>query len=403
MIVTRLNNCAAAAPPGLPGRLAIAALVGTLAVAAIGCEKKDQAPAETKPVAVPVAVMEVETTDVLADVARLHGKTEPNRVVDVASEVAGRVEDIRVEEGQTVRCEDADCVLVQLNTDLLQAQYDRYKSEAGFNQRDYERLQEAYKRGVATQTEVDQARMRAESFRALMDSAAAELERSTIRPPIDGLVNEIPIEEGEYLQPGSPVVQIVDLDVIKVVVNVPERDISYFSLGDEATVVLNGDGGEREMAGRITFISQLADPATFTSRVEISVPNADRRLRTGKVVDVLLTRRTIPHAVLVPLSTVIPRENDYVVYLVNDNTAHRQVVELGLIRGQDVQVTSGLAAGDRLIISGHRLVADGQLVRIEPTVEEKLEAELAADTGEGLTTQPATQPATAPTDPETQP
>jgi membrane fusion protein (multidrug efflux system) len=346
-------------------------LLGALA----GC-KNSAAVDEPRTTRQKVAVLTIEPVLNFPDTIRLPGITGPNRVVNVAAEVAGRVEEVPVEEGDAVSCSDAGCTtIVRLNTDLLQAAYDRYASESAFQQRDYERLLEARRRGVATQMEVDQARMKAESFKALMDSAAAQLQRCVIVAPIDGLVNELPVEEGEYPQPGAPVAQIVDLSWIKVVVEVPERDVGYLSVGDVATIVIDDPDRERTVEGEITYISQLADPSTFTSRVEISVPNDQRQLRTGKIVEVRLTRRVIPEVILVPLSATIPRETDYIAYVVEDGKARRRPIRRGLIRGRDVQIVSGLSAGDNVIVDGQWYVADGQEVDVEDSVEEKLQAE----------------------------
>ena len=353
-------------------RLSGIALTLGLAILALapGCKKKKDALVGSGEARQVVTVRQIVPIAEMADIIQLPGVTEPNRVVNVASEVAGRVEEIPVEEGQTVICGEAPCVIVKLNTELLQAAYDRFKSEAEFQQRDFDRLLEAQSMGVATQTEVDQARMQAASYKALMDSAKAELDRSTIVAPIDGIVNELPIETGEYLQPGTLVAQIVDLSIIKVTVAVPERDVGYLALGDDVTVLANHRGQEQEFTGTITYISQLADASTFTSRVEVSVANDDRTFRTGQLVDVHLTRQVIPNALTVPLLALIPREDDYIAYVVNDGKAHQRVVEFGLIRGQDVRILSGLEAGDQLIVEGHHYVSDGQEVEIvEPITE----------------------------------
>ena len=397
----------------------LAMLLPLAAVAGCGGEPDAaQAPPPAEPEPEPgaartvVAVEAIQPVEQFEDIISLPGVTEPIRVVNVASEVAGRVEAVAVEEGQSVSCAGDGSVLVRLNTDLLQADYDRNKSEAEFNRRDYERLEDAYRKGVATQTEVDQARMRMESYEALMASSAAQLERSTIMAPIDGLVNDLPVEEGEYLQPGTPVAQIIDLSVVKVLVDIPERDVAFLTIGDQVTVAASHRGKQQSFPGTVTFISQLADPNTFTSRAEITVPNPERLLRTGQIVNVEITRRIIDDAVIVPLLAVIPRENDHIVYVAEDIRirrtivpreyvipqlqlipdrylgmsdtidelqSRRRVVELGLIRGQTVQIVSGLAGGDRLIIAGQRYVSHKQAIRIEPTVAEKLEAELAAD------------------------
>jgi len=101
--------------------------------------------------------------------------------------------------------------------------------------------------------------------------------------------------------------------------------------------------------------------------VEVSIDNRDGRLRTGKIVDVVLTRRVLKDVILVPLVAVIPRKDDKVVYVVNGNKADRRTVELGLMRGRDVRILSGLSSGDRLIVSGHKYVAPGRTVNVTST------------------------------------
>ncbi|MHC4561512.1 MAG: efflux RND transporter periplasmic adaptor subunit [Planctomycetota bacterium] len=360
----------------LPRRAAVVLLVVGWALAAAclgGCKKQEQAETELPPVR--VAVMAIEPIAALPDVVELPGVTMPNRVVRVAAEVAGRVEEVLATEGAAINCEDESCIIVRLNTDLLQAQADRYKSEAEYYGRDYDRLLQAQQRGVATKTEVDQAQMKAETFRALHASAKANLERAVIKAPISGIVNRLPVEQGEYLQPGALVAEIVDLDVIKVAVDVPERDVGYLTVGDEARIVANGTSAMREMVGPISYISQLADPSTYTSRIEIDIPNADRGLRTGQIVDAFVMRQTIPNAIMVPLDAVMPREKDHVVYVVEGSQATRRVVGLGLIKEDTIQVLSGLAEGDQLIVEGQRYVGPGQAVVIEPPAGEKLQAE----------------------------
>jgi len=336
-------------------------------VAAVGgCKKPDEP--EAKVVPQNVSVTTIKPVAELPDIIRLPGVTQPNRVVRVAAEVAGRIEELLVDEGDTIIRGGKNGAIARLNTDLLQAAYDRYQAEAEFNERDYERLASAHKKGVATQMEVDQARMRADSNKALAASAKAELERSVIKAPIDGFINKLPVEVGEYLQPGTLVAEIVDFDTIKVVVDVPERDVGFLTDGDHVVIIANHRYSDREHHGTITYISQLAEDTTFTSRIEVSIPNPDRQLRTGQIVDVRLTRQVIPNAIVIPLGAVIPRENDYVAYVVNDGKARRREIRIGVIQGHTVQILSGLSAGDQLIVDGQRYVADGQDVAIRSPI-----------------------------------
>ena len=180
------------------------------------------------------------------------------------------------------------------------------------------------------------------------------------------------VEEGEYVDPGKPVAQIVDTDTVKVVVEIPERDIAYFAIGEKAEIfVKTKDQTEtkdqaKSLTGIITFISELADPRTRTTRTEIILDNKQRLLRSGQIVKVSLTRRILEEAILIPLLAVIPMEDSKAVYVVNSTQAKRREVDIGIIRDDQVQIRSGLEPGDKLIIAGHRFVAPGQKVNIVP-------------------------------------
>jgi len=458
---------------------ATAVVLLSAVLAAVGC--KSAVPA-AKPKPRNVAVQVIEPVPALADTFKIIGKTEPDRTVKVIAEVPGRIENVAVTEGQTVSGDgDNASLLVELNTDLLQATLDLCRADTEFTKLEFHQLTEMFDRDAATQYELDRAETQYLMAKARQDSAAAELDRSKIYAPISGVLNSLPVEHGEYVQPGTLIAEIVDIDEIKVVVDAPELDVSYLSAGDEATVLADLRGREEKFEGEITYISKLADPGTFTSRVEITIDNADGRLPTGKMVDVRLTRRVIHYAIMVPLDAVIPRRNDRVVYVVSPQVdlafdvpaatvasladgdvvgvrshaafcqaeitaldvpelkgqdivrltlridlddanwpgsfdwsagqliislpgqsdieimigpvedsdvepdesqpdriiaelsgfAERREVTLGIMRGNEVQILSGLAAGDMLIIEGQQYVGPGQSVRIVPSVESR--------------------------------
>ncbi|HDZ44210.1 hypothetical protein LCGC14_0368730 [marine sediment metagenome] len=370
------NPLAAASGKVGRSRLVGAMLLAFLCAAVIAAGCREEVTTTTPPAPRRVTVQTIQPIPQLPDIIELPGMAQPKRVVHVTAEVSGRIEEILATEGAPISCDETASVIVRLNTDLLQAEYNRFKSEADYHQRDYERLEQARTRGVATQTEVDQARMRAETLKAQMQLAEAMLERSVIKAPIDGIVNLLPVEEGEYVQPGTLVAEIVDLDEIKVVVDVPERDVAFMELGAAVPVIVNKLGGEaKTFAGTITYISRLADTRTFTSRIEVTVDNRDGRLRTGQIVDVRLTRRIIADAVMIRLDAVLPDETGHLVYVVIDGLAKRRAVSLGIFQGNLVQIVSGLSAGDQLIVENHQYVAEGQTVQVGPSLEQLLRAE----------------------------
>ncbi len=363
----------------------IALGVVAIAVTLVGVVAILPAPQAEEPVTsippINVRVQPVAVIDKMTDTFTLTAVVEPIRVVEVAAEVAGRVEawgmrtspvamagrelppGVIIAEGEPIARGDP---LILLNRDLLEAAHARVLAQCEYSRREYERVARLFERGATSQTEVDNQRSQRDIDEAMLKEAAFALERATIYAPISGILNDMRVEVGEYTLPGTPVAEIVDIDQVKVVVSVPERDVRPLAVG-QMVDVLSPDLSLDGRTGEITYISELADEDTRTTRVEVTVDNDDRRFRSGQIVRARLTRRVLNNVIMVPLDSIIPLEQGRVVYLVDDNgKAERRLVELDFIKGRDVRVLSGLAAGDRLIVSGHRYVGPGQSVEIIP-------------------------------------
>lgn len=359
------------------GVLLLIALSAVGVIAWMPVEQKPLRPAEVLPVNVKIWCVEPLAT--LADSFDVTAVVEPDAIINVAAEVAGRIERLAtretaiewrgqrieagsaLEEGQPI---EAGQPIAYLNQELLQARRERARAQFEYDEREVLRIQDLYERGSTSRTELDDARTRREISRAMLDEATRELERTTIQAPVSGILNRLPMELGEFAAPGDVVAEIVVMNPMQVVVEVPERDVNYLHLGDRVEVHLRvSDNGHR--TGEITYMSEVADPETRTTRVEVRVENSDYRLRSGQIVRVRMTRRILQNVLMIPLEAVIPLEEGRVVYVVDDaDRAERRRVELGLIKGRSVRVLEGLTAGDRLIVVGHRYVGPGQPVSV---------------------------------------
>ena len=337
----------------------LAAVGLVVAVAILPAPGRDEPVQSVRPVNVRVAP--VVPIPEMPDAFVLPGTVEPNSVVRVSAEVAGRIEAVECVEGRTCRADD---VIVRLNTDLLQAEMDRAKARMEFDAREQERIDALRDRGVATDTEYDQAKTQAAASQAAFDAAKAQLDRATILAPTAGVLNRLPVERGEYVVPGTVVAEIVDVDRVLAVVDVPERDIRFLKVG-QAAAIHDRDLDGHVVNGTITYISELAEAASRTTRVEITVDNTPRILRSGQIVDVRLTRRTLTDVILVPLEAVVPLENGYRAYVVENGKSQPRPIELGGFRGREVFVRSGLRAGEKLIVAGQYYVGPGQPVVVQ--------------------------------------
>lgn len=338
-----------------------------------------------EPVNVQVKVIQPRTE---TDTIELPGIVEPNAIVKVSAEVMGRVEKIALDEGQAIAKGD---VILQLRTDLLEAERDRAKAQYECDKTDCERIEKLVQQKVSNLSELDQSRTKRDSSLAILKTAEAQLERATIRSPRSGILNRVPVNVGELMRPGDCAAHIVDIDTVKVAVQVPERDIAKITKGTQEIVrpesasepatqaagatsmpasssaISQASGDCPAVTGTITYISEVADDVTHATRIELTVDNHERALRSGKVVRVCLTRGKLQNAIFVPLGAVIPLEEGYEAYVVENGKAQSRRITLGGFKGNEIQIVSGLKKGDKLILpGGNRYVSSGQDVRIQP-------------------------------------
>ena len=343
----------------------VAAVSVVAAISQMPSQKRDTAATEAPPIN--VTVMTVTAEPQLADTFDLPAAVEPNRIVKVAAEVAGGIEKIPPKEGCTVQAGD---VLVQLNTDLILPQVEIAKAQFNRDKIQYDRISALIKTDAASRNDLDDATTKLATSQAQFQEVQARLQRSRIVAPITGVLNNVPVEEGEYVQASMLVAELVETDPVKIVVQVPERDIAFFSTGQKAGVLADIKGQPLSMTGTITFISEVADQQTRSTRLEITVPNKEGLLRSGQIVRARLTRRVIENAVMIPLLAVIPLEEGYAAYVAEAGQAQRRNVTLDSIKGDRVQVIAGLKSGDQLIIAGQRFVAPGQKINVVPQGKE---------------------------------
>jgi len=361
----------------LPGLLLLIALA-----ALGGCKKKETATTERPPVN--VSVMTIVPLATKADSFDLHAKVEPNRVVHLAAEVDGRIEEVCCEEGTRVKAGPGSKPIIKLNTDLLTAKFKQAKAQCDIDRLEYARLEKYRASRTATQSELDQSREKANASKAAFDEARAMLDRTQIHPPIDGILNHRPVEKGDYVQAGTTVAEIVDIDTVKIVAHVPERDIHFLKLGDKTMILYTYRRERRTLDAVITFISKLSHPRSLTTQIEVKVDNSSGEFFSGQIVKLRLKRRELKNVIMIPMDSVIPLpqasgQSKYAAYVVEDGKAQRRtdlVIDLAFIEGKNVRLDSGLKAGEKLIVAGHRYVGPNQPVRIvDPTTRPTTQAE----------------------------
>jgi len=356
-----LRHCISAFSPALPAWLAL------LALAACGRESAPQAEAP-RPVAV-VAARLVDLDDRIVASGQLHAK---ERAV-IASEVAGRITAVSVDEGDAVQEGQRLLAIDPERRELAAANARAVLGEAeaalGEAQRAYNRAKALRERGIASQSLLDEratalsrARSRRAAARAQLGVAQRALRDAQVRAPFGGLVARREVSRGEYVKVGQPLFEIVALDPIEVEFSVSERDSARVKLGQPVAVRV-APYPDEVLRGEVSVISPTIDVRTHTLRVKARVPNAEGRLRPGLFAhtDLGLARRK--NVLVVPEEAVLLRADGEVVFVVSaEDRAQRSVVQTGAQRDGLIEITGGLRAGDLVAVRGHASLADGALV-----------------------------------------
>ncbi|MEZ4240672.1 MAG: efflux RND transporter periplasmic adaptor subunit [Myxococcota bacterium] len=295
--------------------------------------------------------MEVEPTEAALELD-LPGEVGGQRDANLAAANGGFVERVLVAEGDAVTEGQAlayvDVGLYQAGLDQATAQLDQARSSLGR----VEKLGD-----MAADAQLEQARTQEKVAAAAVAQAQTRLSRAVIRSPFAGVVADVAVERGEAVPPGSPVIRVVQLDPAVVELSVSDRDV--VSLVPGTAVTVTATSRTQQFEGTVTRVSPAADLRTRAFPVEVEVPNPDRLLLPGMIARVKVERPVQQEAVVIPQDWLVTRRDERGVFVVVEGTAIWRPVELGDVIHDRVVVREGLQPGERVVITGHRDLVDG--------------------------------------------
>jgi membrane fusion protein (multidrug efflux system) len=341
--------------------LAVLLLAGFLAT---GCDDKEGlATAETnstQPPAVPVSVIEIKPVP-MRDVIYLPGTTEAWQDVQVAADTAGRIEWIGPREGERVNKGD---LLIKIDVAALKAAMDHAEAQLKLADNLYQRRRRLFERKIIAEEELDLSATQRTLAATDYEQVKVRYYHGFPRSPIKGIINHLYVDAGEFIDTGKPIADIVNIDRIKINVRVPELDVRFVLKGQKTPVKIDAFP-ERELNGQVDFVAFKADPATKTFLVRTLIDNPFGDIRPGMIARVAFVRRVITDALMAPLFALVDKGGERLLFIEKDGVAQSRTVSIGVIEGDRVQITSGLNAGDHLIVKGHTEVEDGMKVSVQ--------------------------------------
>jgi len=211
------------------------------------------------------------------------------------------------------------------------------------------------------------------SARGKYEGAQAQLSFAEIRSPIDGVVTDRPLYAGEMAAAGSPLITVMDLSHIVARAHIDQQQAAMLKVGDAASI--SAPGITDDLPATVTQVSPALDPGSTTVEVWVQAANPRERIRPGASVRITIVAETVPKAVVIPAAAVLtaPSGSTSVMVVDAQNKPQQKSVKLGIRDNDDVQVTEGLQAGERVVTVGAY-----DLSKEDPDVLEKTKVEIAA-------------------------
>jgi membrane fusion protein (multidrug efflux system) len=285
---------------------------------------------------------------------------ETEAAVEIHPEVSGRVEEVRVEEGDQVSAGD---LLVRLEND--QALLEHRESEVNLRHSEisFKRTEQMFTRNLISAQEYEDNQYQLDQARLRLERASLDLTHTEIRAPFTGMITSRQVQVGARVAPGVKLYDLVKLDDIIARVHVPGRYLRTVQIGQVAEVA-SDFLEDMSFEGYVKRISPVVDPNSGTCKVTIGLRDQWEHLRPGMFVSVRVVIDTHQDAILVPKEAVVYDGSDRYVFVVSDSAAQRVQLDVGYENGSFIEALSDIAADSPIIGVGQNGLKDQARVNI---------------------------------------
>lgn len=308
------------------------------------------------------------------------------QTVDIVPRAQGRLQTIAVRIGDPVsqgqvlaKVEDQELreQLSQADAsyEVARATIRQREADLSFARTNLDRNKSLFDRGLLPRQSLDDAEARYQASQAQLDLAQAQLQQAssrreelrinlgntTVHSPVTGFVAKRFVDPGAFVTQNVQLLSVVDISIVRLIVNLVERDLSKVSVGAGGVVTVDAYPGE-QFSGRVARVAPVLDPATRTAEMEIEIPNASGRLKPGMYARVRLISANKDNALVVPKAALVDAQGRRGVFMVRNGQAVFRGVTLGLEEPNRVEVVDGLAEGDEVVTTGASALRDGAKV-----------------------------------------
>lgn len=295
----------------------------------------------------------------------IQGNVDTKQNILIYPEFSGILQQLNVKAGQRV---SKGQVLARIDDGGLSAQVAQAQAQLDLAQTTFDRQKRLWDQKIGSEIQFLQAKTSLESQKKVVAQLQSQLNKTTVRAPFSGTIDEVMTERGKVVSPGQELFRIVNLSDMYVSATVPETYLSQLKLGAPVEVYLNAIG--KTYKGKVRQVSKYINPENRTFGIEVALPNPDNLLRPNQVAVLKIEDYKNPDALLLP-ETIIQQKADgkLVVYTVDKSDkdeikAVPKEVTTGYTNSGYTEIKSGISKGDEIITDGAKTVKEGTVVDI---------------------------------------
>ncbi len=276
-----------------------------------------------------------------------NGALMSNEEVELRTEIAGKIIQILFEEGKHVKRGD---LLVKINDAELQATLKKNKSRETLARDKEFRYRQLLEKNLTSQQEYDIALSELNSVLADIEYTLAQIEKTEIRAPFDGIIGLRSVSVGSYISPQTKIATLQNINPIKVDFSVPQKYFGQIKPGKAIYIKVSSTG--KTYTGKIYAVEPKIEQNTRAVQARAIVPNEKGELTPGAYVEIEIILEEFNNAILVPSETLVPDFEGDKVFVYRNGKAIPQRVTTGIRTEEQIQILEGLNIGDTLITSG---------------------------------------------------
>ncbi len=292
-------------------------------------------------------------------IVTVRGRTEALRKVTIKAGVKGRIVELKIRQGDRVK---EGSVIARIEIDDLNARLAESKALVRQRKLEYDGAKKLRTKGFKSETQIAAAAAALDAARAYVKQVQVQISKTKIRAPFDAIIDDKLVEIGEYMEPKTAILSLIDEDPFLVVAQVSEQEVGLLKTGGSGkAVIIDGT----TVHGSIRFISRVANAETRTFKVELEVSNEDRQLRDGMSAELHFPIESIKAHLLSPAILTLNDEGTVGVRIVDrENIVSFVPVEVVGADSQGVWI-SGLPRSVKIITVGNEFVRQGDKVRVD--------------------------------------